>query len=177
MTRPSVFILLVAPVLGLAVTAFRNVPSQAAASFAPHRSVMLPGMGAAKSSHQQVFVGFYDAHTVTYLSTDTSCKNQAAVMHINYSAALAADQASPAIYLVDGKTVAHQVAVFGSEPGEQDYSPLWRETIVTWKAGTNRVLLTSDTQILALAKQGRLTAVANGIVLNGPIVSIGGAPR
>ncbi len=173
MIRPATFILLVAPILGLGITAFRHPPSHVAPSRSPYGAVMLPGMGTAKTANQPVFAGFKDAHTVTYLATDTSSKNQAAVMHINYSAALAADQASPSIYLVDGRTAPHQVAVFGSEPGEQDYSPLWRETIVTWKAGVNRLLLTSAAQILALTEQGKLTVTANGVVLNCPIVSIG----
>ena len=30
---------------------------------------------------------------------------------------------------------AGQLAVFGSEPGEKNYSPLWSKTILTWKAG------------------------------------------
>src|SRR5437762_5899899 len=54
---------------------------------------------------------------------------------------------SPEIYLVIGKAAHGQLAVFGSEPGEPSYSPLWDETDLTWKAGATPVLIKSDTQI------------------------------
>lgn len=166
-------ILLVVPILGLGMPDFRALPSETGFSAALSQGVVavLPGMGTTHPSTQQVYSGYYDSHPVTYLCTDTSSRNGAAIMHINYSAALAADQASPAIYLVRGRAAPRQVAVFGSEPGEQDYSPLRLETIVTWSAGVKPILLTSSHQILALARQGQLTAVTNAIVLNCPIIS------
>ena len=47
--------------------------------------------------------------------------------------------------------------MFGSEPGEDDYNPLWEEIAVTWKAGVTPVLLLRDDQIDALQKAGKLT--------------------
>jgi hypothetical protein len=44
---------------------------------------------------------------------------------------------------------------------------------VTWKAGVTPVLLTSDNQINALAKTGKLTSQDAHIVLNAPITSVG----
>jgi hypothetical protein len=58
---------------------------------------------------------------------------------------------APAQYFIQGAAAAGQLAVFGSEPGEKDYNPLWEEKLVTWKAGAKPVLLTSDNQINALA--------------------------
>jgi hypothetical protein len=55
------------------------------------------------------------------------------MMHVNYSARLASIKSLPEIYLVEGKAAPGQLAVFGSEPGEKTYSPLWAETILTWK--------------------------------------------
>lgn len=130
-------------------------------------------MGAELTVNRAAFTGYYDSHTVTYLNTDVSNKAQAAAFHINYSAALATVKGAPAIYFVQGRAAAHQVAVFGSEPGEKDYSPLWAETIVTWKAGVKPKLLTSDNQIAALAQKGKLTIHTNGTVLNCPIIAIG----
>jgi hypothetical protein len=63
--------------------------------------------------------------------------------------------------------------VFGSQPGEVTYSPLWLETHVTWKSGASPVILTSDNQILALAKKGKLTVKKTNVVLNCPIVKVG----
>src|SRR2546428_4137152 len=36
---------------------------------------------------------------------------------------------------ITGVAAPNQPMVFGTEPGETDYSPLWDETIVRWKAG------------------------------------------
>lgn len=79
----------------------------------------------------------------------------------------------PEVYLVAGRHVANQIAVFGSQPGEVDYSPLWKETIVTFQRGVKPVLLTSDNLIKSLMAKGKLTVKANGIVLNYPIVEVG----
>jgi len=168
--------------LGLLGTAvYTSYPTQARSSqgYGPygsgsHSSSSAAGtMGPQSTISRPAFVGYYDGHHVTYLNTDTSSKAQAAALHINYSAALASVRGAPAIYFVTGRAAAGQLAVFGSQPGEPDYSPLWQETSVTWKAGVKPVLLTGDNQIAALAKQGKLTIHAGAVVLNCPIVKIG----
>jgi hypothetical protein len=80
----------------------------------------------------------------------------------------------PEIYLVQGHAAVGQLAVFGSEPGEADYSPLWAETILTWKAGSKPVLITSDNQVNSLEKTSGLTERPGHVVLNCPIIKIGG---
>ena len=132
-----------------------------------------PVMGSAKTTSRPAFQGYYDGHKDTYLNTDVSSKSEAAMMHVNYSARLATIKNLPEIYLVEGKAASGQLAVFGSEPGEKDYSPLWSETILTWKAGARPVLLTSDKQINALEKKGTLTERDGHVVLNCPIIKVG----
>jgi hypothetical protein len=132
-----------------------------------------PVMGPAKTIRRPAFQGYYDGHKDTYLNTDVSSKSDAAAMHVNYSARLASIKGLPEIYLVEGKAVSGQLAVFGSEPGEKDYSPLWSETILTWKAGAKPVLLTSDTQINQVEKKGTLTERDAHVVLNCPIIKVG----
>jgi hypothetical protein len=102
-----------------------------------------------------------------------SSKREAAAMHVNYSARIGAIKDLPEIYLVEGRAARGQLAVFGSEPGEKDYSPLWAETLLTWKAGATPVLLTSDTQIDAVEKKGTLTERDAHVVLNCPIIAVG----
>jgi ABC-type oligopeptide transport system substrate-binding subunit len=131
-----------------------------------------PAMGPAGTIAQKSFTGFYDGHHVTYLNTDVSSKAEAAAMHINYSARIGTVKGLPEIYLVQGKAAAGQLAVFGSEPGESNYSPLWDETILHWKAGATPVVITSDTMINKLEKQGKLTEKPGGAVLNCPIVKV-----
>ena len=132
-----------------------------------------PVMGPAKTTSRLAFQGYYDGHKDTYLNTDVSSKSDAAAMHINYSARLASIKGLPEIYLVEGKAAPGQLAVFGSEPGEKNYSPLWSETILTWKAGAKPALITSDTQIDQIEKTGKLTERDAGVVLNCPIIKTG----
>jgi hypothetical protein len=132
-----------------------------------------PVMGPAKTTSRPAFQGYYDGHKDTYLNTDVSSKKDATMMRINYSARLASIKGLPEIYLVEGKAAAGQLAVFGSEPGEKDYSPLWSETILTWKSGATPVLIKSDTQIDALEKKGTLSERDAHVVLNCPIIEVG----
>jgi hypothetical protein len=74
-------------------------------------------------------------------------------------------------YIVHGKAAAGQLAVLGSEPGESDYSPLWRTVIVTWKPGITPKVLTSDNIILSLAKKGELTTRFTAMVVNATVVA------
>ena len=124
-------------------------------------------LGPSSTATQKVFRGFYDGHKDVYLVTDVSSKAQARELGINYSAALAAVKGAPAQYFIAG-----QLAVFGSQPGEPDYNPLWEEKTVTWKAGATPVTLTSDNQINALVKKGKLTVRDAHIVLNAPITKV-----
>jgi hypothetical protein len=130
-------------------------------------------MGTTHKIVQPSFRGYYDGHLDTYLSTDISNKAEAAAMRINYSARIGVVKALPEIYLVQGRAARGQLAVFGSEPGESDYSPLWSETILTWKSGSTPVLITSDNQINKLEKTSGLTERPGNIVLNCPIIKVG----
>ena len=133
----------------------------------------LPNIGQAKMTAEPVYKGYYDHHIDTYVITDVSSKAQAAAMHVNYSAALKSIKGLPLQYFVQGRAAAGQLTVFGSEPGEDDYNPLWEEVWVTWKSGVKPVLLGQDDQINALVKSGKLTLKDAHIVLNAPILTVG----
>jgi hypothetical protein len=133
----------------------------------------LPNIGAARMAAQPVYRGYYDHHIDTYLITDVSDKAQAKAMHVNFSSGLKAVKGLPDQYFVKGRAAAGQLTVFGSEPGESDYNPLWDEVWVTWKAGVTPVLLGQDDQIDALAKAGKVTVTDAHIVLNAPILQVG----
>lgn len=133
----------------------------------------LPNIGTATMTAQPVYKGYYDKHIDTYVITDVSDKAQAKAMHINYSAELKTVKGLPDQYFVKGRAAAGQLTIFGSEPGESDYNPLWEEIWVTWKPGIKPVLLGRDDQIKALAKAGKLTMTDAHIVLNAPILKTG----
>ena len=130
-------------------------------------------MGPSRTIAQPSFKGYYDGHKDTYLSTDISSKAEAKAMRINYSASIGKVKGLPEIYLVQGRSAPGQLAVFGSEPGEKDYSPLWDETILTWKRGSKPVLIKSDDQVDKLEKTSGLTERTGNVVLNCPIVRVG----
>jgi hypothetical protein len=131
-----------------------------------------PAMGPVSKVSRPAFHGYYDGHKVTYLNTDVSSKSEATGMNINYSARIGTVKGLPEIYLVQGRAAHGQLAVFGSEPGEKDYSPLWSETILTWKANATPVLITSDTQIDKIEHTGQLTERDAHVVLNCPIIKV-----
>jgi hypothetical protein len=134
-----------------------------------------PKMGPTSTISRPAFHGYYDGHKDTYLNTDVSDQGEAKAMHINYAPVLKAVplKSAPEIYLVQGKAAAGQLAVFGSQPGETSYSPIWKETVLTWKASATPVLITSDTQINKLEKKGTLTERSTSIRLNCPIIKVG----
>jgi hypothetical protein len=149
--------------------------SVAAGAYASLTMSAGPRMGPQTAVKRPAFQGYYDGHKDTYLSTDVSDKAEAKAMHINYAPVLKTVplKAAPEIYLVQGKATARQLAVFGSEPGEASYSPIWKETILTWKSSATPVLIKSDTQVDSLEKKGTLTERATSIRLNCPIIKVG----
>ena len=144
----------------------------ATSALAATKSSMLP-LGPGANSERTTYQAYYDGHKDAYFVTDVSSKAQATAMHINFSKELAGVKGAPAQYFVLGRAAAGQLSVFGSEPGEHDYNPLWEEFFVTWKAGVKPVLLVKDNQITGLAKQGKLTLRDAHVVLNAPIVKVG----
>ena len=127
------------------------------------------------STHKQLalYQGSYDGHKDGYVITDVSNKAQANAWHVNFAPVLKSVKGAPEQYFVSGRAAAGQLAVFGSEPGEASYNPLWDELVVTWNPGVTPVLLVKDDQITQLAKAGKLKINDPHIVLNAPITSIG----
>ncbi|GEM_PF-1296172 len=123
-----------------------------------------------------VFDTFYDGHRDGMLATDVSTKPQAKVEGINYSAVLAKldPQLFPELYIVRGRMATGQLMIPGSEPGEPDYSPIWRETVVRWRKGTTPVVIKSDTQVDRLIEAGKVTERETTVRLNCPVVGVRG---
>src|SRR3954452_8793713 len=130
-------------------------------------------LGPATHMKLALYQGYYDGHKDGYVITDVSSKAQASAWHVNFAPVLKGAKAAPPQYFVSGRAAPGQLAVFGSEPGEASYNPLWDELVVTWKPGVKPVLLVKDDQITQLAKAGKLKINDPHIVLNAPITSIG----
>jgi hypothetical protein len=155
------------------IALFGLVLLAATAAAAAASTGRLPNIGTPSMKAQPVYKGYYDHHIDTYLITDVSSKSQAKAMRINYSAELKGVKGAPDQYFVRGRAAHGQLTVFGSEPGESDYNPLWEEVWVTWKKGVKPVLLGQDDQIKSLAKKGKLRMKDAHIVLNAPILKVG----
>jgi hypothetical protein len=130
-------------------------------------------LGPATRTAQPTYRAYYDGHKDTYVITDVSSKAQASRWHVNFAPAIGRVKSLPPQYFVQGKAAPGQLSVFGSEPGESDYNPLWEELVVTWKAAAKPVLLAKDDQINVLAKEGKLTVRDAHVVLNAPILEVG----
>jgi plastocyanin len=129
-------------------------------------------MGAMGMASMMTWTGYYDDHAVHYLSTDTSSRAEARSEHINYAPNLATSlRYTQPIYLVTNGAFATHGAVFGSQPGESDYTPLWHEVKVTWRVPGAAVALGSDNQIAQLVKAGKVTLTSTDVVLNCPIIT------
>jgi hypothetical protein len=88
-------------------------------------------LGPATRTKQATHQAYYDGRKDSYLVTDVSNKARAKPMHVNYSAGLASAKRLPDQHFVNGKAASGQLSVFGSEPGESSYDPLWEEIFVT----------------------------------------------
>jgi len=132
---------------------------------------------ASSATPSAVTFGFYDGHQDAYVSTDVSDKAEASSKGINFAPGLVGLKASafPAIYMVRGAGASGQLTVFGSQPGEDSYSPLWDEATVSWNPGVTPVLLVRDDQIKMLASQGKLTLNTTSVLINCPIIAVGQA--
>ena len=157
-------------VVNSTVTVVKGTPASAAA--APASTLGAGSLPAQTSQTLPAFPAFYDAHKDVVVVTDAYPQAAAGTFHANYAPSLGTVKpaSQPAWYIVRGPAAAGQIAVLGSEPGESDYSPLWKTVIVRWKPGVTPAVLTSDNMILDLAKKGELTATKTALVVNAAVI-------
>ena len=157
-------------VVNSTVTVVKGTPVSSAA--VPASMLGAGSLPAQASQTLPAFPAFYDAHQDVVVVSDAYPKAAAGTFHTNYAPSLSAVQpaSQPAWYIVRGPAATGQLVVLGSEPGESDYSPLWQTVIVRWQPGVTPQLLTSDNQILGLAKKGELTATKTAVIVNATIV-------
>jgi hypothetical protein len=151
-------------------------PSSAAQKSYGSASVSMLGARSLPAQTKEIlpaFPAYYDAHKDVVVVSDAFPRPAAAIFHVNYAPSLSAlrPASQPAWYIVRGRAAIGQIAVLGSEPGESDYSPLWRTVVVRWKPGAAPQVLTSDNMILSLAKKGELTATKTSMIVNATVVS------
>lgn len=127
--------------------------------------------------------GYVNGFEVFYISTEASDKDLADHLtkitgaRVAFTPAL--QRAPPAslanIYAfkngIEGAgPLGFQPNVADSQPGDANYSPLWRVNIVEWKSGVTARELKSETEINAAQADNELTVMATKLVVNCPFV-------
>lgn len=127
--------------------------------------------------------GYANGHDVFYISTEASDKGLAELMtnwtgaRVVYAPSLAntLPTALANIYAfengIEGSgPLGFQPNVADSEPGDENYSPLWRVILAEWKQGVTPVELKSEQEITAAVQEGKLTIQPTKMVVNCPFV-------
>jgi len=150
--------------------------SSPAANQAPMASIGAGSLPAQTTVSLPAFPAYYDAHKDIVTVTDAYPKAAATTYHVNYAPSLATVKpaSQPLWYFIKGPAAAGQITVLGSEPGESDYSPLWRTVFVTWKSGMTPKVLTSDNMIFDLVKKHELSIKYSNYLVNATVVTVGG---
>lgn len=127
--------------------------------------------------------GYANGHEVFYISTEASDRELANLMtnwtgaRVTYAPSLA--NTPPAalsnIYAfkngIEGSgPLGFQPNVADSEPGNANYSPLWRIVLVQWKEGVTPVELKSEQEITAALQESKLTIEPTKMVVNCPFI-------
>lgn len=63
--------------------------------------------------------------------------------------------------------------VIDTVPGRDDYTPLWKVTMLTWKQGVAPRTLRSAAAVRAALRAGQLTARKTSVVVNCPVLGFG----
>ena len=138
--------------------------------------------------------GLYDGKDVLFTTTEVSDSKLASVLskesnfNVTYAPALSKtpSEALGTIFVFENGVngtgaMGFQSDVFDSIPGDADYTPLWKVSMVQWKANntaagnaTQPSILGSDDDIAAAASKGQVTVTPTDIVRNCPIIQWGG---
>jgi len=127
--------------------------------------------------------GYANDHDVFYISTEASDKDLADLMtnwtgaRVVYAPSLANTPPAALANIYAFKNgiqgsgpLGFQPNIADSEPGNENYSPLWRVILVEWKQGVTPVELKSEQEIAAAAQEGKLTILPTKMVVNCPFI-------
>lgn len=134
--------------------------------------------------------GYYDGEEVYFIHTEVSDPQVGAMLTemmgpevvVVPGLAQAPDALRAEIYVfengVEGQgPFGYQPDVFGSVPGEADYSPLVSIQLVTWNEGATPRELRSESEVQNSADQGEITIKNSGTIVNAPVLAWPGKTR
>jgi hypothetical protein len=132
--------------------------------------------------------GYVNGNEVFYITTDASDKKISSQItnltgfKVNFAPLLAkaADEAVAQFYVFKNGvksnntntsgTFGFQPNVANTQPGDANYSPLWKINTVEWKSGISPKELKSEKEIVDLKSKGELTVTQTEIYVNCPFV-------
>jgi hypothetical protein len=131
--------------------------------------------------------GLYDGKGILLITTEVSDKamkdqiGNFTGFPVNYAANLTESQDIGNLWIfkngVKGSGfMGFQANVVDSIPGDPNYTPLWKVSIVEWKtsSGITPTILGSDDAIAQAASKGQITITPTKVVVNCPILQWGG---
>ena len=146
-----------------------------------------------KLSHANVAIdipltkGYVNGSEVFYITTDVSDNRTAAHLtnitgfKVNYAPVLAQAPNASIANIYEFKNGINgtgpqgfQPNVADSQPGDENYSPLWRTNLVEWEQGVTPRELKSQSDIISAQKNGELTIMPSNIIVNCPFVQWNG---
>ncbi|CAN5214844.1 hypothetical protein BH18THE2_BH18THE2_07690 [soil metagenome] len=142
-----------------------------------------------KLSHANVAIdipltkGYVNGSEVFYITTDVSDNKTAAHLtnltgfEVNYAPVLARSPNASIANIFEFKNGINgtgpqgfQPNVADSQPGDGNYSPLWRINLVEWKQGITPRELKSHSDIVSAQRSGELTITPTNIIVNCPFI-------
>ncbi|MFZ0514767.1 MAG: hypothetical protein WAM14_24400 [Candidatus Nitrosopolaris sp.] len=131
--------------------------------------------------------GLYDGKDILLITTEVSDKamkdqiGNFTGFPVNYAANLTQSQDIGNLWIFENDVkgsglMGFQANVVDSIPGDPNYTPLWKVSIVEWKttSGTTPTILGSDDAIAQAASKGQITITPTKVVVNCPILQWGG---
>jgi hypothetical protein len=127
--------------------------------------------------------GYVNGNPVFYINTDISDQKLAGVLtnttgfKVNYAPLIAqapSDAVAQFYVFKNGMkgngTLGFQPTVGNAQPGDANYSPLWKINIVEWKNGVTPTQLKSEKEVLDAKGRGDLTVTPTNVVANCPFI-------
>ena len=127
--------------------------------------------------------GYVNGNPVFYINTDISDQKLAGLLtnttgfKVNYAPLIAqapSDAVAQFYVFKNGMkgngTLGFQPTVGNAQPGDVNYSPLWKINIVEWKDGVTPTQLKSEKEVLDAKAKGDLTVTPTNMVANCPFI-------
>lgn len=127
--------------------------------------------------------GYVNGNPVFYINTDISDQKLAGLLtnttgfKVNYAPLIAqapGDAVAQFYVFKNGMkgngTLGFQPTVGNAQPGDANYSPLWKINIVEWKNGVTPTQLMSEKEVLDAKAKGDLTVTPTNVVANCPFI-------